>query len=152
MALNAALTQSGGSACTEVGMGKSGWGVGSRRGPKGLNFIKIENIIEKENKTLDQNHKNMPKIRKTKRKDKKLDRVIDIKENKAVFQWDALIVSATDATRCQHWRGCPQANKFEQVSGLDHHMSLRGVGPCSEIQCIMGNDHMEPPLPRRQKD
>ena len=70
----------------------------------------------------------MPKIRKTKRKDKKLDRVIDIKENKAVFQWDAPIVSATDATRCQHWRGCPQANKFEQVSGLDHHMSLPGAG------------------------
>ena len=60
--------------------------------------------------------------------------------------------------------GCPQVNKFEQVSSDGHQVSLargvldlmsrgeegwglgRGTGLYSEVQCIMGNDHRGSPL------
>ena len=79
-------------------------------------------------------------------------------------------IRATVSTKCQHW--LPQANKFEEVSGLGHQMGLTGKGGGPQVnkfeqvlatrchyqregragvgslygvvQCIMGNGHMDP--------
>ena len=60
------------------------------------------------------------------------------------------------ATRLQHWwwGGGHQVNKSEEVSSLGHQMSLRGGalyggGLYSEVECIMGNGHMGPPMNRQ---
>ena len=56
--------------------------------------------------------------------------------------------------------GGPEVNKFEQVSSEGHQISLAGPlsdvragggGLYSEVQCIMGNGHMESPLPENRK-
>ena len=52
--------------------------------------------------------------------------------------------------------GCPEVNKFEQVSSDDHHMSLAGGGSqYSDVPCLgvggytvrsMHDGHMRPPV------
>ena len=74
-------------------------------------------------------------------------------------------ICASIASKCQQCRGSPQVNKFEKVSSDGHQMPLAGrslssevpwgqnfgsetrtsVGLYSEVQCIMGNDHMDHP-------
>ena len=39
-------------------------------------------------------------------------------------------------------RGGPEVNKFEQVSNLNHQMSLANVPCCTRVQCMMVNGHM----------
>ena len=46
------------------------------------------------------------------------------------------------ATRCQHWWGIPQVNKFEWVSSLGDHVSTRveeGKVPCLEGDCPLSS-------------
>ena len=45
----------------------------------------------------------------------------------------------TLATRCEYWWGCPQVNKFEQVSSDGHWMSLAGVWDqgAAGVPCLM---------------
>ena len=74
-------------------------------------------------------------------------------------------VSALVTTRCQYRWGCPQVNKFEQVSSNGHQMSPSigvlgpGMGgvPClilgalySEVQYIIGRTPSAPEQKERQ--
>ena len=82
-----------------------------------------------------------------------LNRMTDTCENIAFLQlrWEAVADVAELV-------GGPQVNKFEQVSGYDHLMSLAGGSPdlmsregeegtlYSEVQCITGNGHMGTPV------
>ena len=67
-----------------------------------------------------------------------------MKENKKVFQKDAyrLTVSATDVSI---GGDVPKRTSLNRLWSWAPDVTTRGrgrVGPCNEIQCIMGNGHM----------
>ena len=43
------------------------------------------------------------------------------------------IVHASVATSCQYWQGCPQVNKFEQVSSLSHSPRWKSLSRSSVL-------------------
>ena len=54
---------------------------------------------------------------------------LHVRFTKKAFQWYATAIHDSVATRCQYrWGFGLQVNKFEQVSGDPHQVSLGGVG------------------------